>query len=59
MTKNADGRNRLIGVDKKSLVPTARPFWKHIEDIENSGVKACIQCKKQPTVIHKAFNTNF
>ena len=59
MTKNADGRNRLIGVDKKSLVPTAKPFWKYIEDIETSVVKTCIQCKKQPTVSHKAFSTYF
>ena len=59
MTKNADSTNRLIGPEKKCLVPTARPFWKYIEDIETSGVKTRTQYKKQPTVSNRAFDIYF
>ena len=59
MTKNADGRSRITEVDKKCLVPTARPFWKYIEDIETSGVKTRTQYKKQPTVSNRAFDIYF
>ena len=59
MTQNADGTNRLIGSGEKCLVPTARPFWKYVEDIETSGVKTRTQYKRQPTVSNKAFDTYF
>ena len=39
MTKDADGTNRLIGPGEECPVPTVRPFWKYIEDIETSGLK--------------------
>lgn len=59
MTKSADGTNRLIGPGEKCLVPTAKPFWKYIENIETSGVKTHTQYKKQPTVSNRAFDTYF
>ena len=39
MTKDADGKNRLIGPGEECPVQTVRPFWKYIEDIETSGLK--------------------
>ena len=59
MTQNADRTNRLIGPGETCLVPTARPFWKYVEDIETSGVKTRTQYKRQPTVSNKAFDTYF
>ena len=59
MTKNIDETNRLIGPGEKCLVPTVRPFWKYIENIETSGVKMCTQYKKQPTVSNRAFSIYF
>ena len=59
MTQNADRTNRLIGPGEKCLVPTVRPFWKYVEDIETSGVKTRTQYKRQPTVSNKAFDTYF
>ena len=59
MTKNADSTSRLIGPEEKCPVPTARPFWKYIEDIETSGVKTRTQYKKQTTVSNRAFDIYF
>ena len=59
MTQNADRTNRLIGPGENCLVPTVRPFWKYVEDIETSGVKTRTQYKRQPTVSNKAFDTYF
>ena len=57
MTKNAEGTNRLIAPGEKCLVPTARPFWKYIEDILNNGIKTRRQYKNQPTVCNGTFGT--
>ena len=59
MTKDADGTNRLIGPGEECPVPTVRPFWKYIEDIETSGLKTRTQYKKQSTVSNTAFDTYF
>ena len=59
MTKNADGANRIIGPGERCFVPTSRPFWKHLEDIDISGVKTRNQYKRQPTVSIRAFDTYF
>ena len=59
MTKNADRTNRLIGPGEKCLVPTARPFWKYIEDIPAVGVKTRKQYKNQPTASNRTFGTYF
>ena len=59
MTKDADGTNRLIGPGEECPVPTVRPFWKYIEDIETSGLKTRTKYKKQATVSNTAFDTYF
>ena len=46
MTKNAGSTNRLIGPEKKCLVPTARPFWKYIEDIRDFRSKNTYSVQK-------------
>ena len=59
MTKDADGKNRLIGPGEECPVQTVRPFWKYIEDIDTSGLKTRTQYKKQSTVSNTAFDTYF
>ena len=59
MTKDADGTNRLIGPGEECPVPTVRPFWKFIEDIETSGLKTRTLYEKQSTVSNRAFDTYF
>ena len=41
-TKNADGTNKLIGPEEKSLIPAAQCFCEDPEDVR-SGVKTCSQ----------------
>ena len=48
-TKNADGTNKLIGPEEKSLTPTAQCFWKDPKDVR-SGVKTRSQSANQLTV---------
>ena len=59
MRKNADGTNRIISPKERCLLPTARAFWKYIEDIPNTGVKTPTQYNKQPLVTNRAFETYF
>ena len=59
-TKNADGTNKIILAGKRCLYPTAKPFWKFPEDIQNVGVKTCSQTKREyQCVTWKAFDEYF
>ena len=40
-TRNADGTNKIILAGERCPCPTAKPFWKFPEDIQNVGVQTC------------------
>ena len=39
--KNVDGTNRIIGSNKRCLIPSSKLFWMYIEDI-HGGVKTAV-----------------
>ena len=59
MTKNADGKNKIIGHGGKCLTPTAQCFWKDPQNIKSSGVKTRSQAARQPTVSTQDYNYYF
>ena len=50
MTKNVDGKNKLISPGEKCLVPTKNVFWKDPRDIKNHKFKTRSRTKTEPTV---------
>ena len=56
--KNADGTNRIVANSEDCLVPSSRPFRKHIEDIPD-GVRTHSQHKRQKLVTRHKFETYF
>ena len=58
LKKNADGANRIIANNENCLVPSSRPFWKHIENIPD-GVRTHSQHKRQKLVTRHKFETYF